>query len=177
FYQIGNENKGTYNYGTGIGLYYCRRLAELHHGFIHARNIEDGSGVAFTFILPCDEEAYPSAERVRQAQNQVDKFPLMPYVNDMADNDSTDSNSKAGQTAMQPDEARKTIIVVDDDTEVAHYMEVMLSPYYNVFSRFDAESAMQAIKEIMPDIVLSDVAMPGTDGYELCRQIKENLEI
>ena len=32
FYQIGNENKGTYNYGTGIGLYYCRRLAELHHG-------------------------------------------------------------------------------------------------------------------------------------------------
>jgi signal transduction histidine kinase/ligand-binding sensor domain-containing protein/DNA-binding response OmpR family regulator len=169
FYQIGNENKGTYNYGTGIGLYYCRRLAELHHGFIHARNLEDEPGVAFTFILPSDEEAYPTAERVPQKQSQADQFPLAAPEN-------VSGIGTAGEISIG-DDSKKTIVVVDDDTEVAHYLEVLLSPYYNVFSRFDAESALQAIREIMPDIVLSDVAMPGTDGYQLCKQIKENIEI
>ena len=167
FYQIGNENKGTYNYGTGIGLYYCRRLAELHHGFIHARNLEDGSGVAFTFIIPCDEGAYPAAERAAQGQSQTDKFPI-------AGAELTNANSE--DLRSTGDEDKKSIIVVDDDTEVAHYLEVLLSPYYNVFCRFDAASALQAVREIMPDIVLSDVAMPGTDGYQLCKQIKEDVE-
>ena len=76
FYQLDND-KGVYNYGTGIGLYFCRRLATLHHGFIHARNTAEG--VAFTLIIPDDERAYPESERASAVtQVQGEAFPLMP---------------------------------------------------------------------------------------------------
>mgnify|MGYP002225434615 FL=1 len=67
--------------------------------------------------------------------------------------------------------------MVDDDTEVAHYLKALLSPVYNVVCRFDADSAFKAMSEEAPDLVLSDVVMPGRNGYDLCRQIKEDLQL
>lgn len=63
--------------------------------------------------------------------------------------------------------------MVDDDTEVAHYLKALLSPVYNVVCRFDADSAFKAMSEEAPDLVLSDVVMPGRNGYDLCRQIRK----
>lgn len=75
------------------------------------------------------------------------------------------------------DEDKKTILVVDDDADVVHYMKELLSAKYNVLSRFDADSAYVLMKEEAPDVVISDVVMPGKTGYELCRQIKENIQL
>ena len=50
-------------------------------------------------------------------------------------------------------------------------------PYYNVIYHFDAESAYKAIGEDEPNLILSDVVMPGKTGYELCRDIKDNLQL
>ena len=58
-----------------------------------------------------------------------------------------------------------------------HYLRELLLPYYEVLSRFDADSAYQVIKEEAIDIVISDVVMAGRTGYELCRLIKENIQI
>ena len=84
-------------------------------------------------------------------------------------------------TEMQPvavsDEERKKVLVVDDDSDVIHYIKELLAPYYEVFSRFDAESAYILMKEEAPDVVISDVVMPGKTGYELCRMIKENIQL
>jgi DNA-binding response OmpR family regulator len=75
------------------------------------------------------------------------------------------------------DAARKKVLVVDDDADVVYYMKELLAPYYDVLSRFDAESAYVVMKEEAPDVLISDVAMPGKSGYELCRQIKENIQL
>ena len=72
---------------------------------------------------------------------------------------------------------KQPLLVVDDDTEVAHYLKALLSPVYNVVCRFDADSAFKAMSEEAPDLVLSDVVMPGRNGYDLCRQIKEDLQL
>ena len=48
YYQLDNQSKGTYNWGTGIGLYYARSLALLHHGYLKAGNRTEGSGAVFT---------------------------------------------------------------------------------------------------------------------------------
>lgn len=165
YYQMANHTEGTYNWGTGIGLYYSRSLVELHHGYIKAHKPEEGSGAVFTFILPINDVSYTEEERTPEQSSQSDAFPL------------------PGKEAYQPkdpvegSEEQKTILVVDDDTEVAYYLKTLLSPHYRVVCRFDANSALKAISEEAPDLILSDVVMPGKDGYQLCREIKEDLQL
>jgi signal transduction histidine kinase/DNA-binding response OmpR family regulator len=164
YYQILDHDKGTYNWGTGIGLYYSRRLAELHHGYLQAGNREEG-GALFTLILPTNDNAYSANEKADEREMQNELFPL--------------------QTKEQWDELKGsanegevyTLLVVDDDTEVSHYLNTLLSLHYKVINRFDADSAMKAVEEEAPDLIISDVVMPGVSGYEFCRKIKDDLQL
>ncbi len=167
YYQLNNPSVGSYNWGTGIGLYYARSLAHLHHGLLKAGNRTDGQGAVFTLILPTSDEAYSPEERDNEQQEQGKVYPLQP--------DSPTGTSTHDEE--EEDDNLKKILVVDDDTEVAHYLKVLLSPTYRVICRFNAEDAFKAVSEEAPDLVLSDVVMPGTDGYTLCRKIKEDLQL
>ena len=167
YYQLNNQSVGSYNWGTGIGLYYARSLARLHHGLLKAGNRTDGQGAVFTLILPTSDEAYSPEERDNEQQEQGKAYPLQP--------DSPTGASTHDEE--EEDDNLKKILVVDDDTEVAHYLKVLLSPTYRVICRFNAEDAFKAVSEEEPDLVLSDVVMPGTDGYTLCRKIKEDLQL
>ena len=69
------------------------------------------------------------------------------------------------------------MLIVDDDTDVVRYMKELLSTRYNVLYRYDADSAFLSVKKDAPDIVISDVMMPGKSGYELCRDIKGSLQL
>ena len=167
YYQLNNQSVGSYNWGTGIGLYYARSLARLHHGLLKAGNRTDGQGAVFTLILPTSDEAYSPEERDNEQQEQGKAYPLQTEAQIGA---STHDEE-------EEDDTLKKILVVDDDTEVAHYLKVLLSPTYRVICRFNAEDAFKAVSEEAPDLVLSDVVMPGTDGYTLCRKIKEDLQL
>lgn len=164
YYQIGNQAEGTYNWGTGIGLYYARSLAVLHHGQLKASQSEEGSGAVFTFVLPVNDAAYAEDERATEQSNQSEAFPLAAA--------SQPAENKTGTDEKQP-----TLLVVDDDTEVAHYLRTLLSAHYKVICRFNADDALKALHEESPDLVLSDVVMPGKDGYQFCREIKEDLQL
>ena len=72
---------------------------------------------------------------------------------------------------------RKRIAVVDDDIDIANYVKVLLSPYYNVSVYFDAASALSGMQEEIPDLVVSDVVMPGMSGYDLCEAVKGDLQL
>ena len=63
YYQLDNQTKGKLNWGTGIGLYYARKLAELHHGTLVAGNKEGEPGAVFTLSLPVDDCCYTEDER------------------------------------------------------------------------------------------------------------------
>lgn len=167
YYQLNNQSVGSYNWGTGIGLYYARSLARLHHGLLKAGNRTDGQGAVFTLILPTSDEAYSPEERDNEQQEQGKAYPLQTET-------QTDASTHDEE---EEDDNLKKILVVDDDTEVAHYLKVLLSPTYRVICRFNAEDAFKAVSEEAPDLVLSDVVMPGTDGYTLCRKIKEDLQL
>mgnify|MGYP000037680376 FL=1 len=164
YYQISDEHGGIYNWGTGIGLYYARSLARLHHGSLTASNLKDDNKVMFTLIVPVGQSAYSEAERSHEQVNQLEAFPL-------------EENPLPVKPDPDLDKEKKTIMVVDDDSEVAYYLELLLSSDYQVVCRFNAESALEAITESVPDLILSDVVMPGKDGYWLCREIKESLQL
>ncbi|WP_373835369.1 hybrid sensor histidine kinase/response regulator transcription factor, partial [Bacteroides heparinolyticus] len=163
YYQLNNQTGGTYNWGTGIGLYYARSLALLHHGHLKAGNRSEGGGAVFTLLLPVNDLAYSPEERTPSEEEQSMAFPLQ-----------TQEQFRLEDTE---DGKKQTLLVVDDDTEVAHYLKALLSPFYKIVCRFDADSAFKAMSEEAPDLVLSDVVMSGRTGYDLCRQIKEDLQL
>ena len=165
YYQLENQMRGVYNWGTGIGLYFAKTLARMHHGYLKAGNRDEGTGAAFTLLLPISESSYADSEKV---QLEV-KDGNCPYI--VSSVKYTDLPSSVS------DEGRKKVLLIDDDADVIHYMKELLAPYYDVQSRFDADSAYTLMKEEAVDIVISDIVMPGKTGYELCRQIKDNIQI
>ena len=162
YYQLDNQTKAFVNWGTGIGLYFSRRLAELHHGELTAGNRTDTQGAVFTLTFPMGRDAYSDAELSPIRQDSAIMDPVLPVV----ENEQEDV-----------DDGRPTILVVDDEPDIINYMRVLLSKDYRLITCLDADSALQRLRKEEPNIVLSDVAMPGKDGYELCREIKQDIQL
>ena len=178
YYQLDNQTKAIVNWGTGIGLYYSRRLAELHHGSLTAGNRTEGTGAVFTLIYPMNESAYTEAER-RPLQGDEETRRL--GVQDITSSTSgivLDSLSTCLPVSSdKDDDNRPTILIVDDDTEIINYMRILFSQDYRLITCLDADTALEEMRAEEPNIVLSDVAMPGKDGYELCQEIKQDIQL
>ena len=157
FYQSEEGKKVT---GSGIGLFYARALCTLHHGYIKAWNREEG-GALFSLVLPVNESSYTEDERSSVA-------PVLP-THALA--------QELGEDLPEEDEGKKLVAVVDDDVDIANYLRVLLKPQYKVVLYYDGESALKGMAEEAPDLVISDVMMPGMDGYELCSRIKGDLQL
>ena len=156
YYQVANHH----NYGTGIGLYYCRRLLTLHHGEIHCENLKEG-GVKFTVTLPA-KDIYSTDEHATAPA--IEQSKIYPVEN-------------LQKESKDQEEHEEKVMLVDDDPGIINYLKILLSPHYDIVYAYEAEAAIQIIRTEMPDIVLSDVAMPGKDGYQLCEEIKEDSSI
>lgn len=166
FYQLDNQQKGQFSWGTGIGLYYVKRLVELHHGFIKVMDNPDGKGACFSFIIPVSSSSYVDGERIRQEEKQMDKYPLLEV-----DETSSAFSSATSLDAMQ--KAKPRLLIVDDDVEIIHYMKILLTEDYDVVCRFDAETAYMTLQEAENfDLIISDLMMPGSNGIQFCSQIK-----
>lgn len=171
YYQLDSRPGGNYNWGTGIGLYYARQLAKLHHGWLYAGNRplpEDISGAVFTLLLPIMDAAYPDDEH-------KGKSPEIAFGGEAQAN-RPETENRAG-SPEKDDKDKMLIQIVDDDPEVIRYLKALLSDHYRIISDYDADNAYKAALEHHPDIILSDVAMPGTSGYSLCHRLKEDLQL
>ena len=157
FYQAGNQGDTQ---GSGIGLYYSRALTGLHHGYIKAANRPEG-GAVFSVVLPASASSYLEDERTEAVQEV-----MMPQ----AAHEASEASEEAGNS-------RPRIAVVDDDIDIANYVKVLLSPNYNVTVYFDGDSALKGMTEETPNLIISDVVMPGMSGYELCKAVKGELQL
>ena len=157
FYQTASGKKAT---GSGIGLYYARALCTLHHGYIKAWN-QEGGGALFSLILPISANSYTEDERTAEAP-QLQTHELAESI--VADTPESDTH-------------KRHIAIVDDDIDIANYLKVLLKPEYKVSLYFDGASALKGMQEDAPDLVISDVVMPGMDGYHLCEAIKGDLQL
>ena len=157
YYQVENHH----NYGTGIGLYFARRLAELHHGSLRCENLE-GIGPAFTLLLPA-EDAYSVQEHLEEAPQGRPAI-FVPDEGDL-------------EAQVQRQAHEKTLLVVDDDPGIVRFLESLFSNKYNVHCAYNGTAALESARTEAPDLIVSDVAMPETDGYELCRLVKEDREL
>lgn len=148
--------------GTGIGLHYTKRLTEVHHGAIKAEIRKEG-GMRFSFILPLGD-VY--AEIEKEIPQEVQEYSNEPdYMTGAIPEDGTNNSSNPHEY---------TILIAEDNIELMIYFRQMLGEKYNVLQASDGIQAWEIMEKQTPDLVLSDVMMPGMSGYELCARIKEN---
>lgn len=172
YYQLaatgGNHH---YGWGTGIGLYYVKRLVTLHHGEIHVENTADG--VLFSFSLPAAADEYRETE-IAKSQERVMQIPVDSPQEQIARGGET---SKEGKSAKPRGSAlrRTRLLIVDDDVDVAQYIRSIFESDYDVVNRYSAEDALRDMQQIAPDLVMSDIVMGEMSGFDFCRKLKEDL--
>ena len=164
FYQ-GRERPESPIPGTGIGLSLARELVELHLGRIEVESTP-GEGSSFTVRIPTRSlEASENGKRSGRASAVAVEPP------------EVQASHPADTPVDRDDDPRLTVLVVDDNAEIRHYVRRHLAPRYRVLEAGDGRTGLDMAKTEMPDLVLSDVMMPGMTGDELCHAIKADPEL
>lgn len=155
FYQ-GKHNKG----GSGIGLSYAKMLIDMHGGRMGAFNNENG-GATFFYELPAN------------LQEQEVSCPQHSYLNELLsapEEEKIESISFSLQVY--------SLLIVEDKQDLREFLkEALKDKFKKIHQAENGLEALQIIKQQQPDIIVSDVMMPIMNGYQLCKEIKENLNI
>ncbi len=170
FYQTG-ESDSKLQPGTGIGLALVKELVELHGGTI-ALESALGRGATFVVRLPKGKDHLAPdqvAEQEPHAEtNEADEDRLARYA---------DLPEPAGGEAPDAGADVPLVLVVDDNAELRAFVRRHLEPAYRVAEAEDGATALALARQCVPDLIVSDVMMPGMDGDALCRAVKADPEI
>lgn len=146
--------------GLGLGLSIVRHLVELHGGTVYAESPGVGQGATFTVQLPLLEEV---------TSDPVSRSQLHAVV------------SSVEQTGVEELEDSLTltlkglqVLVVDDEPDTREIVSLALEQYaVNVTTAASAFEALKVLEQLEPDVLISDIGMPGEDGYTLIRKVRQ----
>ncbi len=161
--------------GFGIGLHFVAHLVKEHKGIIRTVKNPEG-GMTFTVVFPaCDEAFTPTEFRSTIPDINPDNSTSVETV---APEIKTEESTSAIPETIEEEEAndsRPRILIVDDNESLNAFIANLFRDKFNVIQAFDGQDGILKATQECPDIIISDVLMPGDiDGLELCRQIKSD---
>ena len=169
FYQI-SDSRNYMQEGSGIGLSLTKDLIEMHQGTINVESVLD-QGTCFTVQLPLDTSFDPSEETKAEALH-LD----LQYSDQLLKN----YNQKEKQTERTPEKLHGTsetvkILIVDDNQDMRSFIQNELQLDYQTTEACDGIDGLQKAFEHLPDLIITDLMMPGIDGIELCKRLKNDI--
>ncbi|CAN5334640.1 two-component regulator propeller domain-containing protein [soil metagenome] len=151
--------------GTGIGLSLVKQFVEAHSGEVTVQS-ELGLGTTFTLRLPFGK-AHLSPASIREEPAQTGITPsIIPDSGLVEAPDEREVQTTPIRLAR--------ILLVEDNDELRQYLRQLLSPTFEVFLATDGLEGWEKTLEFLPDLVVSDVMMPRSNGLELCQKIKQH---
>ena len=160
FYKINPDSEGS-----GIGLALVQALVASHNGTISVESTE-GEGTTFVIRLPFTQEQV-SVKAVYDSnyiETHLDLLPSLPAPTEKL-------KLPASPTASE----KPTVLIVEDNEDMRQFIRYILSDDYNLIEAENGEEGFEVAKKHLPDVVISDVMMPKTDGFDLCQLIKTNV--
>lgn len=157
FYQIDGHQAGT-----GIGLALVRAFVEMHGGQITAQS--DEKGTTFTVLLPAQSVSQYHPTIVTLPAEEAEVSSTLIATDYVADEDETKVTD------------RPTVLIIDDNADICTYVKTLLADEYHVLDAPEAATGIRLAMKYVPDVIISDVMMPGMDGIECCRRLKTELQ-
>ncbi|WP_224997875.1 two-component regulator propeller domain-containing protein [Cesiribacter sp. SM1] len=141
--------------GTGIGLSLSRSLAELHKGTLVLKQSESDLNV-FVLSLPLHQE---------------NEFNL--YDDQLAETNNAELHKEEPEPAG---ETRPNLLLVENNREMLEFIAGELSADYHILKAYNGERALELLQKESVQLIVSDVMMDGMGGFELCKQVKANID-
>jgi signal transduction histidine kinase len=168
--------------GTGIGLALVQELVRLHGGTVGAES-KEGLGSTFTVAIPSSHAHLPADRIVAEPTVHRTAARAAPFVEEalqwLPEAESSVRLELAlkdaaahGDGLMPHVTARPSVLWADDNADMREYVQRLLAKHYDVRAVRDGQSALAAARTERPDLVLTDVMMPGLDGYGLLRELR-----
>lgn len=159
FYQVDGSSTRA-GEGTGIGLSLTQELVQLMSGKIEADSTL-GVGTSIRISLPITNEA------LRETQQPIAVHEVIAAI------------SSAQEEELQPNPVPKedvpSLLLIEDNPDVVEYLISCLEDEYSLIIARDGEEGIEKAFNQTPDLIISDVMMPGKDGYEVCEILKTDI--
>lgn len=169
------DSKVSVSTGFGIGLYIVKYFVDKHKGSVNCVS-EIGKGSCFTLSFLKGQEHLddlPISSNVSKMSELVEEL----LINDLDRNVTVDTNDFEEELNKKMLTDKKSVLIIDDNTEIRNYLIQLFSETHLVYSAVNGHEGLKLTKKHLPDIVISDIAMEVMDGLELCKKIKESEEL
>ena len=149
--------------GSGLGLYISKQFVEMLGGEISYRP-NNPQGSVFVFSLPMDLK---SDEENTVSENAVELHTINPEV-ETANVEYDISPSKSGGAE------KKCVLIIDDNEDFRTFLADSLSLYFNILQTSDPKEGLKIAADKLPDLIISDIMMPGISGFKVCKILKSD---
>ena len=153
----------------GIGLHLTHELVRTHHGEITYQENE-GGGSVFVVTIPLQKDCYEASDFL------VKDSPILKADLTKERDGQEEKTTDAVPSAPSAPLNRRTILLIEDDNDVREFLLSELESCFDLKVASDGKAGIAMAKELDVDLIVSDVMMPGMNGFELTKRLKNSFE-